>query len=174
MSQFWETATVDNTLGQRFSTWGRRTPRGTWEAHRGAPNFKNHPKQVFLIWGVREGVQSWLGGAGVPKEGWNPCSRGHESGGLTVDVEWRISRAHAFSVRGPGFDPTPKPRMAFFRNTLNSLLSDNGLKNFKIMWCRVEKKTKHSREWVTWVSSRVWIWSFFTQCLSCFYVRGIF
>ena len=32
-----------------------------------------------------------------------------------MDVEWRIGRAHAFGARGPGFDPTPKPRMAFFR-----------------------------------------------------------
>ena len=33
---------------------------------------------------------------------------------LILDVEWRIGRAHAFGARGPGFDPTPKPRMAFF------------------------------------------------------------
>jgi hypothetical protein len=46
-----------------------------------------------------------------------------------VDVEWRIGRAHAFGARGPGFDPTPKPRMAF-SETLISLLSDNGLKNY--------------------------------------------
>ncbi len=31
-----------------------------------------------------------------------------------VDMEWRIGSAHAFDGRGPGFDPTPKPRIAFF------------------------------------------------------------
>ncbi len=50
---------------------------------------------------------------------------------ITSDnVEWRISREHAFGARGPGFDLTPKPRMAFYRKTLISLLSDNGLKNY--------------------------------------------
>jgi hypothetical protein len=46
-----------------------------------------------------------------------------------VDVEWRIGSAHAFGVRGPGFDPTTKPRMPF-SETLISLLSDNRLKNY--------------------------------------------
>jgi hypothetical protein len=45
---------------------------------------------------------------------------------------WMWSGAHGsthdYSARGPGFDPTPKPRMAF-SEALISLLSDNRLKN---------------------------------------------
>jgi hypothetical protein len=32
---------------------------------------------------------------------------------LISDVEWRIGNTHAFGARGPGSDPTPKPRTAF-------------------------------------------------------------
>jgi hypothetical protein len=48
---------------------------------------------------------------------------------LEVDVEWSIGSTHDSGARGPGFDPTPKPRTAFLE-TLISLLSDNGLKNY--------------------------------------------
>jgi hypothetical protein len=46
---------------------------------------------------------------------------------------------HNSSARGPGFDPTPKPRMAF-SEALISLLSDNRLKNdfIVILGCQVE------------------------------------
>jgi hypothetical protein len=46
---------------------------------------------------------------------------------------------HDSGARGPGFDPTPKPRMAFLE-ALISLLSDNRLKNdfIVILGCQVE------------------------------------
>jgi hypothetical protein len=46
-----------------------------------------------------------------------------------VDVEWRIGRAHAFGARGPGFNPTPKPGMAFFGSSHIPLLRRQ-LKNY--------------------------------------------
>ncbi len=45
---------------------------------------------------------------------------------------------HDSGARGPGFDPTPKPRTAFFSEALISLLSDNRLENDVILWCQVE------------------------------------
>ncbi len=37
-----------------------------------------------------------------------------DMGTIIVDVGWCIGFTHAFGARGPGFNPTPKPRMAFF------------------------------------------------------------
>jgi hypothetical protein len=58
--------TVYVNLIQRFSTWGTRTPRSTWEAHRGYAKFnKNAQKEPFweefLIWGYTKGIQFWFG-----------------------------------------------------------------------------------------------------------------
>ncbi len=56
---------------------------------------------------------------------------------------WRGAHGstHGSGTRGPGFNPTPKPRMAL-SEALISLLSDNRLKNnfhsFVILWCQVE------------------------------------
>jgi hypothetical protein len=48
---------------------------------------------------------------------------------------------HDSGARGPGFDPTPKPRMAF-SEALISLLSDNRLKNdcIHLYYCDVKLK----------------------------------
>jgi hypothetical protein len=46
-----------------------------------------------------------------------------------MDVDWCIGCLQAFGARGPRFNPTPKPRMAFIRCFHLSLLSDNGLKS---------------------------------------------
>jgi hypothetical protein len=55
------------TVEQRFSTWGTRTPRGTWGGYRGYANSpqgyakfkKPHPNEAYLgrifYFGVREG-----------------------------------------------------------------------------------------------------------------------
>ncbi len=51
----------NNTLHQHFSTWGTRTPRGTWEAFRGYAKYKKQLKKAFwvefLIWGYPKGIQ---------------------------------------------------------------------------------------------------------------------
>jgi hypothetical protein len=38
----------------------------------------------------------------------------HPKNSEHVDVGWHISSTHAFSARGPGFDPTPKAWTAFY------------------------------------------------------------
>ncbi len=63
-----------NLLNQRFSTWGTRTPRGTWEAHRGYAKFWKPLKTSsfgynFGLGGYAEGVQFWFGGT---HKGYNP------------------------------------------------------------------------------------------------------
>ena len=63
-----------NALGQRFSTWGTRTPNGMWGGHRGyvkSPQgyakLKN-PTQMkliwveYFIWGYAKEIQVWFGG----------------------------------------------------------------------------------------------------------------
>ena len=52
---------------------------------------------------------------------------------------WSGARAHDSGARGPGFDPTPKPRMAFLE-ALIALLSDNRLKNdfINLLYCDVK------------------------------------
>jgi hypothetical protein len=40
---------------------------------------------------------------------------------------------HDSGARGLGFDPTPKPRTAFFWKTLISLISDNRVKSNVIL-----------------------------------------
>ncbi len=64
------------------------------------------------------------------------CDIGNSGCGVAHTVATQDSGA-----RGPGFDATPKLRMAF-SDALISLLSDNRLKNnfhsFVILWCQVE------------------------------------
>ncbi len=57
--------TLQLTLVQQLSTWGTRTPRGTWEAHRGMQNFRNHSEEahfgrIFDL-GVSKGEIIWFG-----------------------------------------------------------------------------------------------------------------
>ena len=64
----------EDSVDQRFSTWGTRTPRGTWEAHRGYAKFKKTTQNKFIwveffIWGVREGGKILIWGYA---EGYNP------------------------------------------------------------------------------------------------------
>jgi hypothetical protein len=61
-----------------------------------------------------------------------------------MNVEWRIGRAHAFGARGPGFDPTPKPRMAFFWKLSSPFFQTTDLKTIKL--CDVMLSTKKKKK----------------------------
>jgi hypothetical protein len=51
---------------------------------------------------------------------------------ITVDVEWRIGRAHAFGARGPGFDPTPNTPGWLFRKLSSPFFQTTDLKTIKL------------------------------------------
>jgi hypothetical protein len=58
-----------------------------------------------------------------------------------VDVEWRIGRTQGSGARGPGFDPTSKPRMAIFWKLSSPLFQTTDLITislFVILGCQVE------------------------------------
>jgi hypothetical protein len=53
---------------------------------------------------------------------------------------WCIGSAHAFNVGEPGFDPTPKPRRAFYRKLSSPFFQKTDLKTIKL--CGVILKQK--------------------------------
>ncbi len=80
---------------------------------------------------------------------------------LDVDVEWRIGSAHAFSARGPGFNPIPNPD-SIFRKLSSPFFQTMDLKTIKlcdVMFQPITKKKKKKPHY------------FFVLCLSiCLFV----